>query len=241
MRTVRTRVRTVLLTPYEQTLLSRIEGFYPRECCLCGFKGFFRGFGHPPRYDACCPQCESLERHRLLALWLNNNPDILKNGTTVLHFAPEEVVGRFVRRRTHDYKSADLEPGRADLMLNIEQIALPDASCDVIICFDVLEHVDDRKALKELMRVLRPNGIALLRTPFVESWSQTYENPQIQTPADRYLHFGQEDHVRYFGADVRDRIRFAGFQLEEFVAIEPDVSRYGLVRGETIFIARKLG
>ncbi|ANY78289.1 hypothetical protein BB934_08615 [Microvirga ossetica] len=216
-----------------------MEGVFPRECCLCGFKGTFRGFCHPPRYDARCPQCNSLERHRLLALWLNNNPSILESNTSVLHFAPEEVIKQFVQRRTHYYKSADLEPGRADLVLNIERIDLPDASFDVIICFDVLEHVDDRKALGELLRVLRPGGLALLRTPFVEAWSKTYENPAIQTPADRFLHFGQEDHVRYFGADVRDRIRSAGFQLEEFVATEPNVSSYGLLRGETIFIARR--
>jgi SAM-dependent methyltransferase len=236
---VQKRLRSALSTPYEQAVLSRMEGVFPRECCLCGFKGFFRSFGHPPRYDARCPQCGSLERHRLLALWFDNNPSIVESDTTVLHFAPEEAIKQLVQKKTHHYKSADLEPGRADLVLNIERLDLPDGSFDVIICSHVLEHVDDRKALGELLRVLRSGGLALLMTPVIEAWSKTYENPTIQTPADRLLHFGQEDHARYFGADVRDRIRSTGFQLDEFMATEPNVSRYGLWRGETIFIAHK--
>jgi SAM-dependent methyltransferase len=218
-----------------------MKGIFPRECCLCGFKGRFTAFGHPPRYDASCPQCHSLERHRQLSLWLNRNSDVIASHTSVLHFAPEEVIRRFVEQKTSHYKSADIEPGRADLVLNIENLSLADESFDLIICFDVLEHVDDRKALRELRRVLRPGGLALLHTPFIEAWTSTYENPSVQTDADRRLHFGQEDHVRYFGADVRDRISSAGFQLEEFMATEPDVSRYSLVRGEPIFIARKRG
>jgi SAM-dependent methyltransferase len=110
---------------------------------------------------------------------------------------------------------------------------------DLIICSHVLEHVDDRKALREMLRVLRPGGIALLMTPVVEGWSETYENPNVDFPKDRVLHFGQDDHVRYFGADIRDRIKSAGFELEEFTAVEPDVSRYSLIRGENLFIARK--
>jgi SAM-dependent methyltransferase len=236
---LRAAASRVMLSPYERSVLSRMKGVSPRECCLCGFKGRFGAFGHPPRYDARCPKCHSLERHRQLALWLDRNPDVLSSDTKVLHFAPEAVIMQLVTRRTNNYKSADLEPGRADLELNIESLRLNDASFDLIICFDVLEHVDDQKALKELSRVLRPGGLVLLHTPFIQNWPETYENSAIQSPAERLVHFGQEDHVRYYGADLRDRIRSVGFQLEEFMVTEPDISRYSLVRGEPIFIARK--
>ena len=105
----------------------------------------------------------------------------------------------------------------------------------------MLEHVDDRRALAEMFRLLVPGGIAFVMTPVVEGWAETYENPAITQPRDRLLHFGQNDHVRLYGRDIRDRIRAAGFELSEFVAVEPDVARYGLVRGETLFIARRPG
>src|SRR5690606_22633231 len=112
-------------------------------------------------------------------------------------------------------------------------------SFDRVVCNHVLEHVDDRKALAEIFRVLRPGGIALLSTPLIEAWATSYEDDSIQDPDMRVLHFGQDDHLRYFGRDVRDRIASAGFALEDFVATEPDVATYGLLRGECIFMATK--
>ena len=236
------RVRPLLypvLPDYPREVLSRMEGVFPRECCVCGFKGLFKGFGHPPRYDALCPNCGSLERHRLLVLCLREYPNAIRSSARLLHFAPEEAVKRLIEKRVASYKSADIQPGKADLVLNIEHLDVPDGSFDAIICFDVLEHVDDRKALAEMFRVLSREGTALLRTPFISNWP-TYENPAVKSPEDRLLHFGQEDHVRYFGGDVRDLIRSAGFSLADFVAMEPDVSRHGLLRGETIFVASKI-
>ncbi len=86
--------------------------------------------------------------------------------------------------------------------------------------------------------MLSARGVAVLMVPIVEGWRETYENPEIADPAGRTLHFGQRDHVRYYGADFRDRVRNAGFALEEFTAVEPHVARHGLNRGEKIFIAR---
>ncbi|PVE22078.1 SAM-dependent methyltransferase [Microvirga sp. KLBC 81] len=224
---------------YVASVVSELQGRHPRECSLCGYTGYFRAFGHPPRYDAQCPKCRSLERHRLLKLCLDRNSKILRDSVDALHFAPEPIVEHLLRARVPRYKSADYEPGLAELTLNIEELDLHDNSFDLIICCHVLEHVDDRKALREMFRVLRPNGIALLMTPVIEGWSQTYENPNITSTTDRLLHFGQEDHVRYFGSDIRDRITAAGFELETFVAIEPDVARYGLGRGAKVFIAQR--
>ncbi len=126
-----------------------------------------------------------------------------------------------------------------DLQLNIEQMELDDNTFTRVICSHVLEHVDDRKALAEMHRILAPGGFAVLSTPVCEGWPETYENPDIGFGRAAMLHFGQKDHVRFYGRDIRDRITAAGFRLEEYVSVEPDVHRYGLWRGETLFIAHK--
>jgi SAM-dependent methyltransferase len=182
-----------------------------------------------------CPQCGSLERHRLLKLWLDDNRERIV-GKRVLHFAPEAAMSDLVRPLAKAYVTADIAPGR-DLQLNIEKIELPDESYDVILCSHVLEHVDDRAALAEMHRVLVVGGVALLMTPLIEGWATTYENGAIAEPHDRAIHFGQQDHVRYFGSDFRDRIRRAGFSSDEFTAEGFVVVKHGLSRGEKIFIA----
>lgn len=198
-------------------------------------------FGHPPRFDARCGTCGSLERHRQSALWFQRN-DTFGPDHRVLHFAPERQLTAFIRPEVAVYETADLSP-RLDVThhVAIEDTGLPGASYHRIVCNHVLEHVDDRSALAEMLRLLVPGGTAFIMTPVVEGWSETYENPAITAPRERLLHFGQNDHVRLYGRDIRDRIRAAGFALEEFTAVEPDVARYGLVRGETLFIARRPG
>ncbi|WNG88961.1 class I SAM-dependent methyltransferase [Mycobacterium sp. ITM-2016-00317] len=173
-----------------------------------------------------------------MRLWVERNPSAIDNAA-VLHFAPEPALTQLFRGRSSRYQSADLNPEVADTVLNIEEIALPDESVDVIVCSHVLEHVNDAKALREFHRILKPGGRALLMFPIVEGWDTTYENEAHTSKADRFRYFGQDDHVRYFGKDVRDRILSAGLKLTEFTATEPDVSRYGLVRGEKVFVALK--
>jgi SAM-dependent methyltransferase len=211
---------------------------FPRTCSVCGYRGRFTPAGRPRRIDARCPRCGSAERYRLLALWLDRYGRHLRDAR-VLHFAPEKGLTQLLKARVRSYQSADVTPGRADLVRDIEAIAEPDASYDGIVCSHVLEHVDDAKALRELYRVLRPGGVALIMLPIVEGWSKTYEDPAVVSPEDRKRHYGQSDHVRYYGADVRERIRGAGFRLDEFTAEGEDVLIYGLQRGEKVFIATK--
>lgn len=214
-------------------------GIAPRLCPLCDYYGNFAPFGAPPRYDARCPSCGSLERHRLIWLTILRQ-NLIGPRHSFLHFAAEPLLRRKIQPLVAQYASAEVRlDARADLLLNIEAIDLPDASEDRIMCNHVLEHVDDTRALAELFRVLRPGGILFLTTPIVEGWAHSYENPDITDAALRLLHFGQRDHIRMFGRDLRDRIRAAGFSLDEVTATEPDVHRYGLMRGETVFIATK--
>jgi SAM-dependent methyltransferase len=212
---------------------------FPRTCSVCGFAGRFQAAGRPRRIDARCPKCGSAERYRLLALWLDRHGQFLRQADT-LHFAPEPGLAKLLKARVGRYRSADIAEGRADMVLDIEKIAAPDTSCDCIVCSHVLEHVDDKRALAEIYRVLKPGGVALIMLPVIEGWSKTYET-NAATPEERKRHYGQSDHVRYYGADVRDRIKEAGFELAEFTAEGEDVLTYALQRGEKVFIARRPG
>ena len=223
---------------YAVSVLSRMMGQNERECTVCGHRGRFMAAGHPPRYDARCPVCRSLERHRLLMLAFERLK-LIEPGKRVLHFAPEPVLRDYLKARAGEYKTADLAPGRADFVLNIEALDLPDEDFDIVIVNHVLEHVDDAKALAELYRVLTPGGILVATVPIIEGWDTSYENAAITSETDREIHIGQNDHVRYYGRDLRERIRAAGFSLGEFVGSGDEVVRYGLLRGERVFIGRK--
>ena len=208
------------------------------ECPCCGFRGPFQLEPHMLMAESC-PGCGALERQRLFALAVQRG-FISFESADVLQFAPDPSVTALIdaqARATH--VTADYEAGRAQLQLNIEALAVGDESFDRIVCLHVLEHVDDAKALPELYRVLRPAGQAIVMFPIVEGWAHSYENPAVKTVADRIIHFGQWDHVRLFGADVRTRIAAAGFTLEEFTAGGADAVKYRLLRGEKVFRASK--
>lgn len=202
-------------------------------CPCCGEASKFRSFGVRPNW--LCPRCGSLGRHRFLALYLDDHRELIQ-GTTVLHFAPEAAIRPHVEPYAQRYIFGDIRPRPGQIRIDIEQIDLPDDEVDLVICSHVLEHVDDKRALSELRRVLKPQGVLLLMVPIVEGWDQTYENLDIVTREDRRLHFGEGDHLRLYGRDIRTRIAAAGFEVEECTAIEPLVSTYGLYRGDKIFI-----
>jgi SAM-dependent methyltransferase len=224
---------------YRTTVLGKLGGVVERTCPLCGTKGRFRAFGHPPRYDAECPGCTSLERHRLLHLAMESEGALWPEAE-VLHFAPELAIRSYIKSRVARYVTADLEADRGDIALNLENIALPDGSFDIVIANHVLEHVNDKASLSELHRILRPpHGLLIATVPLVEGWDTTYENDRVASAADREVHYGQWDHVRFYGRDFRDRIRAAGFDLSEFTATGEEVVRFGLLRGERVFFARK--
>ena len=214
-----------------------LRPLHPRSCPICGYHGWFGFFGRPPRLDARCRSCRSLERHRLFWLWLDRNRARMIE--PVLHFAPEEVFEKRFRAMFQDYRTTDLMRPNCDLQLNIEAIDLPSDSVGTIICNHVLEHVDDAKALAELSRILKPGGIAILSVPLIDGWDRSYEPEGIEGEHMRELHFGQFDHVRYYGRDLRDRLAKAPFRFEEVTAEGADVITYGLMRGEKMFVCSK--
>jgi len=208
----------------------------PRECNICGYIGPFYPFGRHLRRDAGCPGCRSLERHRLFKLFFDAHRGLF-DGRDILHFAPEAAVLRFTRPVAGVYLTADLNDPRADTRLDIEAIGMAERF-DTIIASHVLEHVNDRAALASLHESLRRGGALLVMIPITENLA-TFEDPAVTGARARELHFGQRDHVRFYGGDFADRAAAAGFLVERFNAADRDVARFGLYRGETVFNCRR--
>ena len=212
-----------------------------RECNICGHKGFFGHFGRPPRLDAQCPSCNALERHRLLMLAISRGEvkNFENEESWFLHFAPEKILEERFRKKFKNYATADLY-NDADLVLNLEELNVEDEKYDIVLANHVLEHVDDKRASSELSRILKKGGVLVCQVPIIEGWSTTYENDTVKSDDERWLHFGQGDHVRYYGSDFRNRICAGGFKLiNEFTSEGHDVIQYGLLRGEKVFIFEK--
>jgi SAM-dependent methyltransferase len=217
-------------------------GKTPRTCPICGYHGMFSPVRHKP--EIWCPCCDSRPRHRLLKLWMDREMVLEAKETEgrakVLHFAAEPWVRGWFEERGAAYVTADIND-LFELQLDITAMDLPDASYDLVMANHVLEHVDDKAALAEMFRVLRPGGQAVITVPMIEGWDVTHEDPALASDDARRLHYGDPTHLRFYGRDLRDRIREPGFELHEFIAVEPDVSTHALHRGERIFVGRKPG
>lgn len=223
---------------YRWRVLKSLAGSFPRECPVCDFQGMFKPAGIPPRIDAICPECGCAERHRLLFLAFERLRPF-KRGDAILHFAPEARVSAYLRGLGVDYTSADLIPGRADVALDLHAIDRPSESIDGVVLIHVLEHVNDRAALSEIHRILRPGGKLVAMVPIAEGWADSFEDDEITSDRDRERYFGQFDHVRVYGRDFRDRIKAAGFGLSEFTLPGKESARYSIGPGETVFIGTK--
>lgn len=216
-------------------------------CCGGRFRRFADGHSAP---GIACPRCASYPRHRLLWLYLTRDPAALE-GAHVLHMAPEPcLIGAFARVATASYVTADIESPLADRRVDITAMDFADDSFDLTICSHVLEHVpDDRRAMRELRRTLRPGGRALLQHPIVPGQA-TFEDPTVTDPAERLRLFSQEDHVRVYGPDIEDRLRSVGFDVEVVrhgdLATPAELRRYGLreplypkVLASDVYVCRK--
>lgn len=232
-------LRSARIREHMIRMLDAFDSLPEQTCPCCQYYGKFDSFGDVLRMGANCPRCESKERHRLFAI-ATAEKFLTFGGFDVLHFAPEPTVSSIISNdNPKSYVTADYERGRADIQLDIEAISLPNESYDRIVCSHVLEHVDDGKAFSELYRILRPSGQLIVMIPIIEGWSNTYEDHTITKPEQRKMHFQQWDHIRLYGADFRGRAISAGFNIDEFTAGPLDSIKYGLWRGEKVFVLTK--
>ncbi|MBM1108065.1 class I SAM-dependent methyltransferase [Aurantibacter crassamenti] len=209
------------------------------------FKSFLPYGYENPRENVLAPATLSLERHRLLWLYLKNETNFFTDNIRLLHFAPEQAFyKRFKTLKNIDYTTTDLNSPLADIEADICALPFNDKSFDVILCNHVLEHIpDDTKAMEELYRVLKPGGWGIFQIPQDLNRMETFEDNSITDKKERAKIFGQYDHVRVYGRDYFKKLRSIGFSVEEvdytanFSAEE--IERYRLAKGELIPLVRK--
>lgn len=213
------------------------------HCPVCDSRvRAFLPFGLPPRPNAMCPVCESVERHRLYWLYYERQTDLFDQNRSIrfLHFAPEMGLERRLRQLRHlRYLSLDFVSPYVEVRADLGSLPLAGECADVIHCSHVLEHVtNDHAAMGELLRILRPGGWGLIQVP-VWTDGPTLEDPTIVDPAERERVYGQHDHVRLYGPDVMQRLQAAGFDLEilpasRFLSAE-ECDRHAIDPAEEIF------
>lgn len=197
------------------------------------------------RENALSPSTLSLERHRLLWLYLKNETDFFKAKKKVLHFAPEQAfLDRFKAMDNLDYTTTDIESPLADVKTDICNLPFPNDSFDLIICNHVLEHIEnDRRAMNELYRVMKRGGMGILQVPYEEDREKTYEDPSITSKKERKVAFGQYDHVRIYGKDYFERLENTGFKVVQVdytrKLTDEQINRYCLNKGEIIPVVYK--
>lgn len=222
------------------------------HCPCCG-GSFDRFIPHRGRPYAKCPGCGALERHRLLIDFLRRHTDLLLGQHSVLHVAPEWALQQQLRRLGNlSYRSADLDSALAMDRVDLLELPYAEESFDIVICNHVLEHVaDDRRALREIRRVLRADGYAIVMSPIDAALTSTLEDPRVRSPSDRHRVFGQSDHLRRYGRDFATRVAGEGFDVDTIRYIdaldEQKIAREGLRREggafaeDDIFMCRKVG
>jgi len=202
------------------------------------------GYGKQ-RSNVLSPSTLSLERHRLLWLYLKRETDFFSKPLKVLHFAPEQAFySRFRKQQNLDYTTTDLNSPLADVKADICHLPFADEVYDVVLCNHVLEHIpDDTKAMQELFRILKPGGMAILQIPQDLGRETTYEDDSITDKEERARIFGQYDHVRIYGRDYFDKLRSIGFKVEEVAytkqLTKTEVEKYCLADGEIIPVCYK--
>lgn len=206
----------------------------------------FLPYGYQQQRDnVLSPSTLSLERHRLLWLYLKNETDLFSAQKKVLHFAPEQAFYKRFKQMTNlEYTTTDLNSPLADVKADICNLPFADNEFDIILCNHVLEHIpDDTKAMQELYRVMNVGGMGIFQIPQDLNRAYTFEDNSITNKAERTKIFGQYDHVRVYGRDYFDKLRAAGFKVDEVDYTknisEKDIDQYRLAREEIIPVVYK--
>ncbi|QLG44332.1 class I SAM-dependent methyltransferase [Costertonia aggregata] len=209
------------------------------------FRSFLPYGYENPRENVLSPSTLSLERHRLLWLYLKKETDFFSSKLKVLHFAPEQAFyKRFRKQKNLDYTTTDLNSPLADVKADICNLPFPDNSFDVILCNHVLEHIpNDQEAMREMYRILKTGGWGIFQIPQDLNRETTFEDNTITDKKERTKIFGQYDHVRIYGRDYFNTLRQVGFKVEEvdFTSSLSDgkIEKYRLAKGEIIPVVRK--
>ena len=206
----------------------------------------FLPYGRQARSNALCPHCLSLERHRMMWLFLKDKTDFFKSKLKILHIAPEMCfIKRFEAIHGDNYITADIESPLAKVKLDVLDMPFKEAEFEVVFCNHVMEHVsDDQQAMREIYRVLKPGGWGIIQVPLFHPLAETtFEDNNIVDPSAREKAYGQDDHVRLYGKDYINRLQAAGFEAEEsWLGKEypiTEVKRYALPLDEPIFYVQK--
>jgi SAM-dependent methyltransferase len=257
-RLIKNIIPRFLINGYRNFFKKRQLDFYRGNKVLCPICNSqfneFAVFGVDKRKNARCPNCGALERHRLLWKYLKEKTDLFNTEKKIrlLHFAPEKVFyDLFSANQNFEYCPCDLSPKRYDYAgkntvtaVDIIKIPFEENYFDVVLCNHVLEHIpNDLLAMSELYRVIKKGGWAILQVPIDYSRNITYEDFSITTAKGREKAFGQNDHVRWYGRDYKDRLAKVGFSVleDDFVkSFSPqDINKFGLIESELIYFCQK--
>lgn len=216
------------------------------ECPICGSTySQFLPFNRP---NALCYTCKSLERHRLVYLYLKNKTNFFEGEKRILHFAPEKCLHDVIRQYPNlKYETADLMTTFIDAIgvmpdhvMSVTDIQFADNTFDVVLCNHVFELVpDDLQGMREIYRVLRPNGYAIIQAAVNNSIPKTIETKDLEAEERKRI-AGSHQHIRRYGLDYKDQLSAAGFRVEisQYVR-ELDTKRYGLMADEDIYVCWK--
>jgi SAM-dependent methyltransferase len=200
------------------------------------------------RENALSPSTLSLERHRLIWLFLRDNTTFFTatKKLKVLHIAPEQCfLDIFRKQQNLNYITSDLESPIADVKADICDLPFKENEFDIVFCNHVLEHIsNDTKAMQELYRVLKPGGFGIFQIPQDLSKAITFEDDTITDRKERAKLFGQYDHVRVYGRDYFDKLRSIGFKVDEVdytkkITLEK-IEKYCLMKNEILPVCYKL-
>jgi len=197
------------------------------------------------RENVLSPGTLSLERHRLLWLYLQKYTHFFHQLSTVLHVAPEQAFyKRFKKQLNLDYITTDLHSPLADVKADITNLPFNDNEFDVIFCNHVLEHIpDDEEAMRELYRVMKPGGWGIFQIPLDVNREKTFQDDSITDPQKRSEIFGQYDHVRVYGWDYFNKLVEAGFLVHKIditkALTDEEIEKYRLVKGEVLPVVSK--